>query len=141
MNNNFVVSIPKELKEIEAKLIFGLTKRQLIGFGVALLTGGMVFFLLKDISLNAAMYGLFFVAMPSIFITIFKKNGIYGEKWLMLFIEYKFLYNHKRKYKLNKKNVALAKERNLINVKNANKKIEHISTPSANSRKQKTEND
>ncbi|MGQ0518006.1 PrgI family protein [Bacillus sp. D-CC] len=36
MNNNFVVSIPKELKTIKSKLFFGLTKRQLIGFSIAL---------------------------------------------------------------------------------------------------------
>lgn len=137
MNNNFVVSIPKELKDIQAKLLFGLTKRQLIGFGIACITGGIVFFLLKDISINAAMYSLFFVAMPSIFITIFKKNGIYGEKWLLLFIEYKLLNNHKRKYKVNKRNVALAKERNMINVKNDRQKTEHISASANDNRKQK----
>ncbi|MBG9516544.1 conjugative transposon membrane protein, partial [Bacillus thuringiensis] len=48
MNNNFVVSIPKELKNIKSKLFLGLTKRQLIGFSIALAISLPVFFLLKS---------------------------------------------------------------------------------------------
>ena len=49
MNNNFVVSIPKELKTIKSKLFFGLTKRQLIGFGIAIRTWTSSVFYAKKI--------------------------------------------------------------------------------------------
>ncbi|MGR5992958.1 PrgI family protein [Bacillus cereus] len=59
MNNNFVVSIPKELKNIKSKLFLGLTKRQLIGFSIALAISLPVFFLLKSYSVDIALFGLF----------------------------------------------------------------------------------
>ena len=59
-NKNFVVSVPKELKKIKSKLFFGLTKRQLIGFGSAIAVGLITFFFFREISnLDIAMYALF----------------------------------------------------------------------------------
>ncbi|EOO22697.1 PrgI family protein [Bacillus cereus] len=117
MNNNFVVSIPKELKNIKSKLFFGLTKRQLIGFSVALALGLPVFFLLKSFSLDAALYGLFFTASPVIFATIFTKDGMPAETWIKLYLEYKYLNPQKRYFKVSKRNIKVAKERNMVNEK------------------------
>ncbi|MCU9601767.1 PrgI family protein [Pallidibacillus thermolactis] len=114
MNNNFVVGIPKDLKKIESKLFFGLTKRQLIGFSIALFIGVITFLLLKSISINVAMYGLFFTCAPIIFATIYQKDGLYSEKWLKLWLEHKYLNPSKRYYKVTKKNYPLAKERKVI---------------------------
>ena len=121
MNNNFVVSIPKELKNIKSKLFFGLTKRQLIGFGIALALGLPVFFMLKKFNLDVAMYGLFFTALPIIFGTIFTKDGMPAEVWLKIFIEYKYLNPQKRYYKVSKMNKGLAAERNMIDDKKVRK--------------------
>lgn len=121
MNNNFVVSIPKELKNIKSKLVFGLTKRQLIGFSIALILGLPVFFMLKKFSLDVAMYGLFFAAVPIIFGTIFTKDGMPAEVWLKVYIEYKYLNSSKRYYKVSKMNRGLAAERNMIDVKKIRK--------------------
>lgn len=130
MNNNFVVSIPKELKTIKSKLIFGLTKRQLIGFSIALGLGLPVFFLLKKFSLDVAMYGLFFTALPVIFGTIYTKDGMNGETWVKLFIEYRYLNPKGRYFKVSKKNRKLAEERNMLNGKNKVRKAEPISSTS-----------
>lgn len=121
MNNNFVVPIPKELKTIKSKLFFGLTKRQLIGFGIALCLGLPVFFMLKSFSLDLAMYGLFLTAVPIIFGTIFIKDGMPAEAWIKVFIEYKYLNAQKRYFRVSKRNKELAEERNLIDVKKIRK--------------------
>lgn len=121
MNNNFVVSIPKELKTIKSKLFFGLTKRQLIGFGTALGLGLPVFLLLKKFSLDVAMYGLFFVALPIIFATIFSKDGMPAETWIKLMLEYKYLNPQRRYYKVSKRNRRLAGERKMLNDKKVRK--------------------
>lgn len=130
MNNNFVVSIPKELKTIKSKLFFGLTKRQLIGFSIAMSLALPVFFLLKSISLDVAMYGLFFVALPVIFATIYVKDGIPGEAWVKLYLEYKYLNPHGRYFKVSKRNRKLAEERNMLNGKNKVRKAKPISNTS-----------
>lgn len=128
MNNNFVVSIPKELKTIKSKLFFGLTKRQLIGFSIALAIGLPVFFLLKSFSLDVALYGLFFTACPAIFATIFTKDGMPAETWIKLYLEYKYLNPQKRYFKVSKRNVKVAAERNMMNEKRKVRKTKSVSS-------------
>jgi len=107
MNNNFVVSIPKELKTIKSKLFLGLTKRQLIGFSIALSLALPVFFLLKKISVDVAMYGLFFTALPILFGTLYTKNGMPAEVWVKLYIEFHYLNPQNRYFKVSPKNNKL----------------------------------
>ena len=128
MNNNFVVSIPKELKTIKSKLFFGLTKRQLIGFSIALAISLPVFFLLKSFSVDIALYGLFFTACPAIFATIFTKDGMPAETWIKLYLEYKYLNPQKRYFKVSKRNVKVAAERNMMNEKRKVRKIKSVSS-------------
>lgn len=127
MNNNFVVSIPKDLKTIKSKLFFGLTKRQLIGFSIALAIGLPVFFLLKSYSVDIALYGLFFTACPAIFATIFTKDGMPAETWIKLYVEYKYLNPQKRYFKVSKRNVKVAAERNMMNEKRKVRKTKSVS--------------
>lgn len=114
MNNNYIISIPTDLKKIQSKLFFGLTKRQLIGFGLGLLVGITVFIIFKNISLDIAMYSLFFLTAPILFATIYQKDNMYIEQWIKLMIEQKYLNPNKRYYKVTKRNVRLAKQRGLI---------------------------
>ncbi|OQR53481.1 PrgI family protein [Bacillus sp. CDB3] len=127
MHNNFVVSIPKELKTIKSKLFFGLTKRQLIGFTIALTIGLPVFFLLKNFSLEIALYGLFFTACPIIFATIFMKDGMPAETWIKLYVEYKYLNPQKRYFSVCKRNREIATERNMMNEKRKARKTKSVS--------------
>lgn len=114
MNNNYIISIPKNLKTIQAKLFFGLTKRQLIGFGIGLSIGITVFILIKGFNTDIAMYALFGVTAPIIFATIYQKDSMYIEQWIKLMLEQKYLNPDKRHYKITKRNLRLAKERGLI---------------------------
>ncbi|MQQ79404.1 PrgI family protein [Lactococcus lactis] len=116
-NNNFVTDIPQDLKKIKARLFFGLTKRQAIGVAVIVLIGIPLFLFLKTFSIDIAMWALMFVAIPIFGISTFQKNGMYAEKWLKLYIEYKYLSALKRKYKITKKNKKFAIERGIIRVR------------------------
>ncbi|WP_336992441.1 PrgI family protein [Bacillus toyonensis] len=127
MNNNFVVSIPKELKTIKSKLFLGLTKRQLIGFSIALAISLPVFFLLKSFSVDIALYGLFFTACPAIFATIFTKDGMPAETWIKLYLEYKYLNPQMRYFRVSKRNVKVAAERNMMNEKRKVRKTQSVS--------------
>ena len=42
------VTVPKDLTRVKSKIVFGLTKRQLICFGGALLVGVPLYFLTRD---------------------------------------------------------------------------------------------
>ena len=114
MANNIIVAIPTELKEIKSKLFMGLTKRQLIGFG---LTGIVVipsFLLLKGIDINLAMYGAFFLGAPIIFATIYTKDKLHIEKWFKNWLETNILFKEKGRSRLTKENREIAIQRGLI---------------------------
>ena len=49
------VTVPKDLTHVKSKVLFGLTKRQLVCFGGALLTGGPLYFLTRDYLSNSAV--------------------------------------------------------------------------------------
>ena len=44
------VTVPKDLTHVKSKVLFGLTKRQLVCFGGALLTGGPLYFFDPELS-------------------------------------------------------------------------------------------
>lgn len=140
-NNNFVVNVPKELKKIQAKLFFGLTKRQLIGFGSAILLGFLTFLSFKEIAnADIAMYALFIVVAPIFFITIYTKDGMPAEKWIKLILEYKYLNPLKRTFKITKSNVDLATERSIKFGKKKRKRTsakQPVSSVTKNNRQEK----
>lgn len=112
--NNFVVKIPRDLSTIESKLMFGLTKRQLIGFGSAVIIFGLNYFLLYQFSVDIALIVGMIFASPIVFITLYKKDKLYAEEWIKLIIQNKYLYENKRMYKLNKNNINIAKKKGYV---------------------------
>jgi len=52
------VTVPKDLTRVKSKIVFGLTKRQLICFGGALLVGVPLYFLLRDWQRGGPDYGV-----------------------------------------------------------------------------------
>ena len=59
------VNVPKDLAKIKSKVLFNLTKRQLICFGLAALMGVPLFFLLKSgIGTTAAAMVMIVVMLP-----------------------------------------------------------------------------
>ncbi|WP_148051409.1 PrgI family protein, partial [Pseudomonas protegens] len=70
---------------------------------------------------------LFFTACPAIFATIFTKDGMPAETWIKLYIEYKYLNPQKRYFKVSKRNVKVAAERNMMNEKRKVRKTKSVS--------------
>lgn len=70
------ISVPRDLTKVKSKVMFNLTKRQLICFSLAALIGVPSFFLLKTVmEVNTAVMGMMFIMMPFFFLAMYEKNG------------------------------------------------------------------
>lgn len=70
------ISVPRDLTKVKSKVMFNLTKRQLICFGLAALIGVPSFFLLKTVmEVNTAVMGMMFIMMPFFFLAMYERNG------------------------------------------------------------------
>ena len=70
------VTIPKDLTKVKTKVMFGLTKRQLICFGAAALIGVPLFFLLKAvINTTAATLCMILVMLPFFLLAMYERHG------------------------------------------------------------------
>ena len=59
------VTVPKDLTKVKSKVMFGLTKRQLICFGTAVLIGVPLFFLLqRTAGSSTATFCMIVVMLP-----------------------------------------------------------------------------
>lgn len=77
------VSVPKDLTKVKNKIIFNLTKRQLICFGIAAAVGLPFYFLSRGIigSSNAAT-GMCLLMLPAFLFAMYEKDGLPLEKVL-----------------------------------------------------------
>ena len=93
------VSVPKDLTKVKNKIIFNLTKRQLICFGIAAAVGVPFYFLTRGIigSSNAAT-GMCLLMLPAFLFAMYEKDGMHLEDVLMHMIRVKFLLSPVRKY-------------------------------------------
>ena len=70
------ISVPRDLTKVKSKVMFNLTKRQLVCFGLAALIGVPSFFLLKTVvKVNTAVMGMMVIMMPFFFLAMYEKNG------------------------------------------------------------------
>ena len=93
------ISVPRDLTKVKSKVMFNLTKRQLICFGMAILAGVPSFFLLKAaLSVNAAVMGMMAVMMPFFFFAMYEKNGQPLEAIIIHIIESAFIRPKIRPY-------------------------------------------
>ena len=93
------ISVPRDLTKVKSKVMFNLTKRQLICFGMAVLAGVPSFFLLKTaLSVNAAVMGMMAVMMPFFFFAMYEKNGQPLEAIIIHIIESAFIRPKIRPY-------------------------------------------
>lgn len=75
------VTVPKDLTKVKSKVVFGLTKRQLICFGGALLVGVPLFFLIRAASRPARRRSLWCSPCCRAFCWRFTKNTASPLKW------------------------------------------------------------
>lgn len=70
------VTVPKDLTHVKSKVLFGLTKRQLVCFCGALLTGGPLYFLARNyLSNSAAALLMIFAMLPGLLFALFERHG------------------------------------------------------------------
>jgi hypothetical protein len=94
------VPVPKDLSNVKTKVVFNLTKRQLICFSIALLVGLPLFFLFKNrIGTSAATLIMIFSMMPFFMLAMYEKHGQPLEVIAKHYLELRFLNPKQRPYK------------------------------------------
>ncbi len=105
------ISVPRDLTKVKSKVMFNLTKRQLICFGAAALIGVPSFFLIKKFAaLSVAALLMMIIMMPFFFLAMYEKNGQHLEVILRHFIEANFIKPKIRPYKTDNYYSALERQ-------------------------------
>ena len=96
------VPVPKDLGSVKTKVLFNLTKRQLVCFGSGAALGIPLFFLLKaHVSVSAAAICMILVMLPFFLFAMYERNGQPLEKILRNIIRVCFLRSKQRPYETN----------------------------------------
>lgn len=105
------VPVPKDLTKVKSKILFNLTKRQLICFGGGALIGVPLFFLLRG-SLGASSAAILMVLsmLPLFVMGLYEKNGRPLEKVLGDVIQTVFLRPKRRPYQTDNLYAALMRQ-------------------------------
>ncbi len=105
------IAVPRDLTKVKSKIMFNLTKRQMICFSLAALAGVPSFFLLKQIgSTSMAAMGMMVIMMPMFFFAMYEKNGQPLEVYLGHFIQASFIRPKIRIYQTYNYYVALIRQ-------------------------------
>lgn len=124
------VPVPKDLSNIKTKVMFNLTKRQLICFSIALVVGLPLFFLFKGrTSTSLASLMMIFSMLPFFMLAMYEKHGQPLEVILKNYFRVKFFNPKKRPYKTNNFYAVLMRQAKL------DKEVKHIVTGKQNPHK------
>ena len=105
------VTIPKDLSKVQSKILFGLTKRQVIYFGAAAIIGVPLFFLTKEaLGTTTAALCMILVMLPFFLFAMYEKNGQPLEVFLGQLIDNKFIRPKTRIYQTNNLYSALVRQ-------------------------------
>jgi hypothetical protein len=108
------VSIPKDLTRIKTKFALGLTKRQIVCFGAAAVTGLPLFFLTRGtIPTSAAAFLMVLLMVPWFLFAMYERNGQPLEKYLRCIIAVKFTSPKIRTYQTNNLYAAAGRQKQL----------------------------
>ena len=106
------VTIPKDLTKVKSKVMFGLTKRQLICFGAAALIGVPLFFLLKTaVSSSAATLCMIVVMLPFFLLAMYERHGQPLEVIAGQMIQAMFIRPKERPYQTNNFYAAIQRQK------------------------------
>ena len=93
------VPVPKDLTKVKTKVMFNLTRRQLVCFTAGALVGVPLFFVLRDTAGNSgATLGMMSVMLPMFFLAMYQKNGQPAEKILRYYLQARFIRPKVRPY-------------------------------------------
>ncbi len=94
------VPVPKDLNRVKTKVMFNLTKRQLICFALAAAAGVPIFFLTKpSLGISTSAMLMVVIMLPFIFFALYEKDGQPAEKILGHVIKSMFLRDKVRPYR------------------------------------------
>jgi len=94
------IPVPRDLTRVKSKILFNLTKRQLICFSVAASIGLPSFFMLKAISnTSVASMGMILIMLPLFLLAMYERDGQPLEVIAGHFIESKLIRPKVRPYK------------------------------------------
>ena len=108
------VPVPKDLNAVKTKVLFNLTKRQLICFGSGAAVGVPLFFLIKaHAASSAAALCMIVVILPFFLLAMYEKNGQPLEKVIRDIIQVCFIRQKKRPYITNNFYAVVERQANL----------------------------
>ena len=108
------VPVPKDLSKVKTKVALNLTKRQLIFFSAALLTGLPLFFLLKDSAgTSLAAFLMILVMLPCFLFAMYEKHGQPLETLIKNIIQTKIVRPKERPYQTENFYTVLERQRTL----------------------------
>jgi len=95
------VSVPKDLTKVKSKVMFNLTKRQVVCLGIAAALGLPFYFFTKGhIGTSNAATGMVIIMLPAFFFAMYEKDGLPFEKILMNMVRVKLLRPAIRRYEV-----------------------------------------
>ena len=105
------VPVPKDLNRVKTKVMFNLTKRQLICFALAAAAGVPIFFLTKpSLGISTSAMLMVVIMLPFIFFALYEKDGQPAEKILGHVIKSMFLRDKVRPYRTSNLYAAIQQE-------------------------------
>ena len=94
------VTVPKDLTKVKTKVLFNLTKRQLICFGAGALMGLPAFIFLKEpLGTSTATMVMILIMIPAFLFAMYEKNGQPLEVILRNMIQVCFIRPKYRPYR------------------------------------------
>lgn len=104
----------KDLAQVKSKIIFNLTKRQLICFSLGALIGVPIFFLTRPfIGSSAATLLMMAVMLPAFLLAMYEHHGQPLEKFAAHIIQSCFVRPRQRPYRTNNFYAALERQRSV----------------------------
>lgn len=108
------VPVPKDLTKVKTKVLFNLTKRQLICFSIGIAMGVPLYFLTRDsIGTSAASMLMIIAMIPAFLFAMYEKNGQHLEVILKNIVNVLILRPKRRPYKTNNFYAALERQNQL----------------------------
>ncbi len=105
------IAVPRDLTKVKSKVMFNMTKRQLICFSIAALIGVPAFFLMKSFGdTSFATMGMIILMMPMFFVGMYQKNGQPLEVIFTHFVQANFIRPKVRVYKTDNYYEALHRQ-------------------------------
>lgn len=130
------VTVPKDLTKVKSKVMFGLTKRQLVCFGTAALIGVPLFFLLrKPAGSSAATLCMIVVMLPFFLLAMYERHGQPLEVIAGQIVQTVFLRPKERPYQTD--NFYAAVERQIKTEKEVRRIVQKSKAAAGGGRKAK----